>query len=218
MVKNKKIIHSIFALVVISGALILLLHNTLGQNIAAKSPSYLPENLINTYEDAQVSTLLSCGKNFKTFDIAKNYSPQYLYEIYNNSGEMVKRETVMNHPPTIIYPSDSLLSIEIVAGTELWLTQYYDTDKDLFSEVFPSPLALQDNKVVYMVFADNAYKLIVSDIFDPSKYYKEFSLDFSPVANPVNAIISVEYLGNDKLQVKYLSNGNRDKKSVILQL
>jgi len=113
---------------------------------------------------------------------------------------------------------DSLLSIEIGVGTGTWLTQYYDVDKDIFSEMFESPITIQRDKIAYIKIFDNTYKLIVRNIFDKSKYYKEFNIDLSPVANPIDALVHLEYLNGDRLQITYLSGKDYVEKNSIFQL
>ena len=149
---------------------------------------------------------------------AAGESSIYSLENLISVSEIVKREIVLRKPPEITYLGDSLLSIEIGVGTGTWLTQYYDVDKDIFSEMFESPITIQRDKIAYIKIFDNTYKLIVRNIFDKSKYYKEFNLDLSPVANPIDALVHLEYLNGDRLQITYLSGKDYVEKNSIFQL
>ena len=210
--KIKKSIFLICTIVVLIGVIVL------SGDISVLS-SIFQMNSLESLTNIPNRKLLSSGKNFKTFDISKGDNTEYLYEIYNNSGEVIKSETVVRRFPALNYQSDSLLSIEIGVGTGVWLTQYYDTVKDHFSEVFESPIVVRNNKVAYMIISNNIYKIIIRDVFDENKYYKEFSLDdFAKVANPVDALIDIQYLDDDRLQVAYLSSENYIEKYSVIQL
>lgn len=132
----------------------------------------------------------------------KNKKFYYSYEIYNKKGKLVKKEDVQQQGPRIEYVSDKLLSIGLVAGSYVISTQYYDIENDVFSEIYETPLAVHENMVVYV---DETKKLIVRDIFDSSKYYKEFKLNFADSAVPVSLINKVKFIEDKKLQVTYLS-------------
>ena len=163
--------------------------------------------------------VISSGMNFKVYDITKNGQPEYRYEIYNKNGKIVKDETILRVNPNITYISDdTLLSISIGAGTGTFLAQYYDINRDLFSEMFESPALVAYGDVVHMILSDGFLMLVIRDIFDESKYREEFELDFSPVANPADALISVEFLDEDTLMISYLSGASYDEQTTILQL
>ena len=163
--------------------------------------------------------VIDAGKNFKVYDVTKNNQPEYRYEIYNNTGVTVKNETVWKSYPNIAYINDNnLLSIYIGVGAGTFLVQYYDIEKDLFSKTFESPAIAEYGKIVYMVLLDDQIKLAVSDIFDSAEYYKEFELDFSPVANPIDALKEVKFVDEFNLQVLYLSGNDYEEKTVNLTL
>ena len=159
--------------------------------------------------------ILSSEKNYKLHDLTRDGKPLYIYEIYNESGQIVKNEKVERSCPALKYLSDTLLSIEISAGTNLCLTQYYDIKADKFSEIFQTPLATQNNKVVYMKDSET---LIVRDIFDESRYVKEFRLDFSTSAVPATLIKEAEFVNDDKLKITYLSGEDYNETTEMLLL
>lgn len=178
---------------------------------------YLPENLEKMEEKNTDKRILSSGKNHKLFDLTEEYIPEYLYEIYNNSGEIVKSETMVEFP-TITYPSGSLLSIEWGAGTGVYLAEYYDINKDLFSDTYQCPLAVQGYKVAYVEHSDDFIdgKLVISDIFDRANYYKEFYLDdMSSITTPVS---KVEFIDQKEVKVSYFMGEDNEEKTKILQL
>ena len=216
---KKIIILSMLACIALSSVMVFSFNNDSGQDTLGQSLRCALEKFTNVSENGADMILLSSAENFKIFDISKDGKTEYLYEIYNNFGEMVKRETMTGTAPTIVYSSDSLLSIEIGVGTGTWLTQYYDPEKDIFSGIFESPIVVQNGMVAYMIILDNTYKLIFRNIFDKSKYCKEFSLnDFSPVANPVDGLLKVRFVDESTLEVIYLSGDAYVEKTAILYI
>ena len=164
-------------------------------------------------------SLISSGKNYKIFDITKDYDPEYKYIIYDKNGNIVMENTTITSEPQISYLDDKgILSIQISAGTGLCLTQYYNIIADIFSEVFFSPVISKYGLVVFGDFSCNKNRLIVRDIFDKSKYYQEFELDFSPIANPTDALQHVEFVDEDTLSVIYISSEEYIDKTAILKL
>ena len=171
-------------------------------------------DVINTNEKIMYSE-----KYYMVYDITKDNQPEYRYEILNEKGNIVKNETVWRVCPKIEYLDDNtLISIEIGVGTGTWLTQYYDVNNDLFSEVFESPAIEKYGKVVFINISEDKPILIVRDIFNKTEYFEEFVVDFSPVANPVDALKNVEFLDENTLKISYLSGNGYDEQTTTLQL
>ena len=131
---------------------------------------------------------------------------------------IVKSDISQKIEPEITYINEDLLEIAIGAGTGLSLVQFYSIKNDLFSVIFESPLLIENELVAYMSLSDGIIKFVVQNIFDTGIYYNEFLLDFSPVANPKDALIHMDYLDNNRLKITYLSGENYTNKSCIIQL
>ncbi len=175
------------------------------------------QNSMNNPEIVSDGNIVSSGENFKVFDISQDMHPEYLYEIYDNSGEVVKSETMFAFP-TITYVSDTLLSIEWGGGSDTWLGQYYDIDKNICSNIIQSPFALLEQKIVYLALSDDVtgHKMVVSDVFDETKYYKELHID--DLSSAINPILSVEFINNQELKVCYLSGEDYEEKTQVFQI
>jgi hypothetical protein len=186
------------------------------KNILTSSPKNDDEPITT------VENVVDFGSNHKIIDLSgdmndSNYSPMYHYEVYNNDDVVVLSETE-GFCPKIIYLTKSLMSISWGAGTETWLTQYYNIKEDIFSEIFVSPLEMHNNKVAYSDYSVSRGEtlLIVRHVFDKSRYYKEFYLeDLSEAASPIR---KVTFINNTEIKVTYLAGNDYEKKSVILKL
>jgi len=211
----RKFIFPMFALIISASVLVALPKNAPIGTTAKEPPTYLQ---MNVAENTSTEIFSSLGEHFNIFDISTEYNREYIYEIFNAHGELVKREGALRRPPVIVYLDEFLLSIEFGVGTGTWMTQYYHITNDIFSETFESPIAIKYNKIAYVLVYENAYKLIVRDIFDKSIYYERFNLKLSPVANPMDALINIEHLYDNRLRVTYLSGEDYMEKSSIFQL
>lgn len=174
------------------------------------------ENVKETGKNNQNSTdnLIDSGKYHKVYAIEKGDLPKYMYEIYNKSGKVVKTEKTVAYP-NIQKVSDNLLSISTGAGSFVGQGQYYDIEANTFSEVFESPLATSGNLVVY-VKTPNV--LIIRDIFDKTKYFKEVTLDLADTAVPTAVISKIEFVEDGKLNVTYLSEEEYIEKTVTIEI
>ncbi len=109
-------------------------------------------------------------------------------------------------------------AIEWGAGTNVWFAQYYDISNNLFSDTYQCPLAIRDYVVAYVEYSDDFVEvnLVVRDIFDESKYYREFSLD--DVSSAVNPVNEVKFIGNKEMEVTYLTGEDCKTKTEVIQL
>ena len=65
----------------------------------------------------------------------------------------------------------------------------------------------------------NDMSLIVRNIFDEEVYFREFVLEgFSNVANPIDAIVYINYQGHGILEVIYFAGEQFVHKSLLIYL
>ena len=162
--------------------------------------------------------MISSETNFKIYEIAADAQSEYRYEIYDKNGDVVKNEITSRYPNICYMHDGTLLSINIGVGTGISLTQFYDINRNIFSELFFSVVSEGQGNIIHMTVLDDTIRLVVRDIFDKSKLYKEFELDFSPVANPVDAIISVDFLDENVFEISYLSGEDYIAKTRVFEI
>ena len=172
-------------------------------------------------ENIETGIVISSGGNFNVYDITKDNQPEYSYEIYNKSGKLVKSEIVWRISPEIKYEcwgEDTLISIRTAVGTGTSFTQYYDVNRDIFSEAFESVASSGYGKILYMDISNDTLKLVIRDIFCESLFYSEFDLDFSPTANPADALKKAEFINEKTIMLTYIAGSEYVEKELILQL
>ena len=130
----------------------------------------------------------------------------YYYYIFDENHDVVKSDGPLNRQPKISIVDDHLMRFTLQAGTGLG-TQwgyFYDIEKNLFSNVFHSIHDQREGKVVYGI-----EKVMVSDIFDKAKYYREISSFKEPFSEVVEPIIMAEFIDDGRgVKVTYFTGAD----------
>lgn len=140
----------------------------------------------------------------------------YCY-FYNKDSKEVRVEGPLNKLPKVITLDNGLLRFTLQTGTGIG-TQwgfFYDATQDIFSDIYQCIYDQNDNKFVF----SEANKVIVRDIFDEEKYYKELIINkesFSKVAEP---IIDVEFVqAGNAIKIIYLTGDDYKEVTEIFTL
>ena len=196
-----------------------------GDGIKADDPSLEDRDGIEMKETDSAGehsfdgTIIIADKNFEVYEITKDNQPEYRYIIYNSYGEIVRDETVWRTQPHITYIfNDTLLSIYRGVGTGTYLVQYYDINKDIFSEIFMSVLLEGYGRIAYIIVTNGKYELVIRDVFDETLFCQRFELDFSSIGNPVDGVRCIAFCSEDTIRITYLSGAEYDEKTEIINL
>ncbi len=174
---------------------------------------------------------LSCGIEFKAANCVERYEIisesdnhkfvlvnffSYCY-FYNNYGKLIKTEGPVSRPAEVEVIEDRYIKYSMSAGTGAstrW-TYYYDTENDLFSEDFYWVLDQNKGLVAYC----QSDRVVVRDIFDKTKYYREFSDFENELSAAIEAITNVEFVNDGKsIAVTYLAGQNYTDVTEIFSL
>lgn len=140
----------------------------------------------------------------------------YYYDLFDEFGNIIKHECTFMDEPNISLISDSIVKVSVQSGTgrsTQW-TYYYNVKDSLFSPVFYYTLNERANLVAYF----DGQKIIIRDVFDDKKYYKEIELqkDLSKTTDPIeNAIFSTDL---KQITVFYVSGPDFQQTSEIINL
>ncbi len=160
------------------------------------------------------------NKYFEVNNKSTEDAQLYEYVIYNKDGEVVRKEEVGREPHVVLL-QNGLLEIMTSHGSSAQLYRYYDVTNNVFSsEAFWNrSLVLDDGKIVYMDFdEDNNIVLVIQDIFDKSKYYKEIRRDFSPFAVPCMVLKTARIVEKENLEITYYQGDAQRLVSEIISL
>ena len=98
------------------------------------------------------------------------------------------------------------------------MVQYYDINRDLFSDTYDSVLLEGYGKIAYVSGLNGIYELVIRDIFDESVYSQRVVLDFSNIANPVDGVRYIAFISEDKIIIRYLSGVEYEEKTEIINI
>lgn len=145
-------------------------------------------------------------EHYKIATLNNDRFTKYHFWIFNNNGEVMYEDT-LGKKPDFTNPQNNILRLHIGGGI---VTQYqfYDISESLVSPFYSNPSLIENEKIVYMTFEDGKIKLIVSDLVDKSKFYKEYERDFSPTETPYSDLRSAKFVDSNNLQVTYLTGSN----------
>ncbi len=95
--------------------------------------------------------------------------------------------------------SEDVLEIGISVGSPANFTYYFNKETAEISETFFNAILVGDKYIAYM----EDRTLILLDIFKEGILYQEITRDFSKTADPMSAIISVDMIDSENIQLRY---------------
>lgn len=143
---------------------------------------------------------------YKIVQTNNNSQSGYTYFLYDNNGNVVYEETVAKEP-VIEYVTDNILEIRDSHGSSADLCRYFDLTTYALSDCWYNTFYTDGSIAVHMGYdekRDPDTFIVVRNIFDREKLYKEISWEFPPVLTPSDAIKSVKYFDSDTLEIVYL--------------
>lgn len=136
-------------------------------------------SIITKNEDAIERSLIESSDYYKLYD---NTLSETL-EIYNSKGELVRTITT-EEPISITMLNKSIIEISIGKGTGLTKHTYYSVKLDDFSDDFSYVICASNELIAYVGISKDGLDnktLIVQNIFNENRYYKEFIGAFDQV-------------------------------------
>lgn len=128
----------------------------------------------------------------------------YSYEILDGDGNIVRSDGPYTKEPHISMSDESVVKVSYQAGTGLstrW-TFYYDTVSNEFSPVYYSVFGESGENVIYR----SGSSIVISNIFDKTKYYKEINKFKYLLSETVEPFISAEIDDSgDMIKITYLT-------------
>lgn len=156
--------------------------------------------------------VVKSGKNYTIFTI-NNF--KYHYYIYNDLGDIMEQDLVDNKPLKINKISDEVLELRLGMGSGVSISKYFDVKNNRISNNYKDIL-LSTGELCIHVDPSDVSRLIIENVFDQTKYYKNFELN---LAKTPMAIIDIKLINNnEKLWIKYLQGENRIVRQVTLNL
>lgn len=128
----------------------------------------------------------------------------YFYEILDSDNNIVRSDGPYTKEPHISMLNETTVKVSYQAGTGLstrW-TFYYDTVSNEFTPVYYSVFGESGGNVIYR----SGGSIIISNIFDQTKYYKEFNKFSHPIAEAAEPFIEAEIDESESMiKISYLT-------------
>lgn len=138
---------------------------------------------------------------------------EYQITLYNNRGKMILSETYPVEPGIREIDKD-ILEISISTGSPSRYSYYFNKESSKISRTFFNPIIWGDENIAYM---EEDHILILSDMFEQGIIYKQIQRDFTETADPISAIISIEMLDDENIELKYYSGANYIEKTELIE-
>lgn len=140
----------------------------------------------------------------------------YGLTVNDRRGNVIFDERYGAEPIIGTISDDTLL---IICGKGDWhVYTFVNVDMGLVSEEFNDVSAWNSKMVVYAVFRDGTYQIIVQGIYDKNNYYMEIERNFSAMAVPHYIIKEAVFLDDSTLKLKYLCGKDMEIKEEIIRL
>ena len=175
-----------FLMILLSFSLLCSCKNNLQNNDVNSENVYWDHTLdptidayFNTFENFEYTfkEITEKDKNYVIYN--SNEHAGNFYEIFDNYGNYLDKGYHGYRGSFDISKKDNIVQLEYgFGGTNVFPTyRFYDIEKSLVSRYFDGPIAISNNMIAYCVIEKNV--IIVQDIFDIDKAYKEFTYKFS---------------------------------------
>ena len=182
-----------------------------------KSPTItvIPINKIETNSP----TITVKPGNMNDIDSIKSYyhiikdKKGYTVKFYNKNKKVVYKVDYPKEPYIEAIDKD-ILQIGISLGSPNSYVFFFNTKTSEVSDTYNNPILIKNGKII-IVQND---KLIVSDLFNKSKYYQEIVRDFSKTAVPSNSIISADFTNTKSLSISYLKGNDMIETQEVIEL
>ncbi len=153
-------------------------------------------------------------ENFKKYySLSLDKDENYTIKLYDSEGKLVDE---LSNPkePSIHFLTNKVMQIIIYYGNPFYYTYFYNIENREISQAYDTPVLAQDDKIVYI----DGKKLIVKDIFDKDKYYKEIERNFTETVPPSSAISNAKFISDHELKIKYYEGEKYNQKKETIDL
>ena len=143
----------------------------------------------------------------------------FFYIVRDNQENIIDLGYHSNRGSFGLEAQSKLLVMEYGNGGNSWFERYYDVSNGNVSRYFERPVIHTDSMVAYFRFdeASNNIILVVQDVFDASRYYREIYRDFSAyvLKDQAEAVFGED---NTKIKISYWTNPDNEYVTEIIDL
>lgn len=156
---------------------------------------------------------ISSGKVTYSVDMRDN---TYIVSIYSGEGNKIYENTYRIEPIISIIGKDTVV---ITSGRgDLWNTRFVDGKTGRVSDIYENVSAYNEEIVVYAIYEEGKIKIIIRDIYDKDKLYKEVNDSFPNVAVGSYVIEDAQIVNDQLVYLKYYVGDDGEEKEEYIYL
>lgn len=158
-------------------------------------------------------TILKLAPNKMKYSIIKK-NDNYTVLVSNGEGEMVYKD-FYNLEPVISKVGKNTIMITVGKG-DLKVSKFVNGKTGRVSDTFENVSAFSEKLVVYGIFESGKLKIVIRDIYDKEKTYKEIIDTFPNVAVGSYIIKDAKIISNHLVYLNYYVNDGQEKKKIVI--
>lgn len=162
-----------------------------------------------------VFAILIIAPNKMSYSIEK-VNNTYNVSITNRWGKKIY-ENVYELEPSIIQVGKDTILIRIGRG-DSWATRFINGKTNRISDSFENISAYNEQLVVYGIYEDEQLKIVIRDIYDKDKVYKEVIDTFPNVAVGSYIIKDAQIIDEHSVHLTYYVSNEWEEKEKLIQL
>ncbi|MBD5494783.1 MAG: hypothetical protein HDR12_10515, partial [Lachnospiraceae bacterium] len=159
-----------------------------------------------------ILNLVPCKMSYNVEEV----NNKYVVSITNNHGKTIYENTY-NAYPIILQVGENTVSVTIGAG-DYWTTKFINGKTNRISDYFENISACSEQLVVYGIYEDGELKIVIRDIYDKEKVYKEIIDTFPVVAVGSYLIKDAQIIDDHTVHLTYYVNNDWEEKEEIVFL
>lgn len=137
----------------------------------------------------------------KYYKIETDKMGDYMLDLLDKKGSIIYHQKFSKKAPDISKINNEIIEIRLGVGSSAIFFWFYDLKNKKISEEYFNAVLIENSMIAYM---NINYKLVIRDIFDKRKYYKEITRNFTECAVPSNAILSMKFIRKNVICIEYL--------------
>ena len=144
--------------------------------------------------------LLNSAPNKMSYTVEKE-DDSYIVSVFNPHGEKIYEEQY-GVEPAISKVGKNTVMVTVGAGN-WWQSRFINGKTEGISDWFGQIAAYSEQLVVYGTYEDNKLKIIIRDIYDKDKIYKEITDSFPQVAVGSYLVKDAQILNDHLVYLRY---------------
>ena len=146
----------------------------------------------------------------------EDVNDKYVVSITNNHGKTIYENTY-NAYPVISQIGENTVSVTIGAGDH-WTTKFINGKTNRISDYFANISACSEQLVVYGIYEGGELKIVIRDIYDNEKVYKEIIDTFPIVAVGSYLIKEAQIIDDHTVHLTYYVNNDWEEREELVVL